>query len=73
MAGCTMYSVLELVDGYYPLLMRARDIPLTAVFTTSGMLWGWLVMPQGLYNAPATFHRLVMQLIRPHHSYKNIF
>ena len=37
MVGCTMYSALDLVDGYYQLLMRASDIPLTAVSTPSGM------------------------------------
>ena len=66
MAGCTMYSALDLVDGYYQLLMRANDIPPTAVSTSSGMLWEWLVMPQGLSNTPATFSRLVTQLFRPH-------
>ena len=64
-----MYSALDLVDGYYQLLMRASDIPLTAVSTPSGMLWEWLVMPQGLSNAPATFNRLVTQLFRPHRGY----
>ena len=44
MVGCTVYSALDLVDGYYQLLMRASDIPLTAVSTPSGMLWKWLVM-----------------------------
>ena len=39
MAGCTIYKALDLVDGYYQLLMRADDIPLTAVSTPSGMLW----------------------------------
>ena len=57
-----MYSALDLVGGYYQLLMQASDIPLTAVSTPSGMLWEWLVMPQGLSNAPATFNRLVTQL-----------
>ncbi|POM81141.1 LOW QUALITY PROTEIN: Putative retroelement [Phytophthora palmivora] len=46
--GCTLYSALDLVDGYYRLLMRASDIPLTAVSTPSGMLWEWLVMPKRL-------------------------
>ncbi|POM76725.1 RNA-directed DNA polymerase, partial [Phytophthora palmivora] len=65
MSGCTLYSALDLVDGYYQILMRESDIPLTAVSTPSGMLWEWLVMPQGLSNSPATFNRLVTQLFRP--------
>ncbi|KAE9040575.1 hypothetical protein PR002_g4900 [Phytophthora rubi] len=65
MAGCTIFSALDMVDGYYQLLMRESDIPLTAVSTPSGMLWEWLVMPQGLSNAPTTFNRLVTQLFRP--------
>ena len=73
MVGCTMYSALDLVDGYYQLLMRASVIPLTAVSTPSGMLWEWLVMPQGLSNAPATFNRLVTQLFRPHRGYAQAY
>ncbi|CEG46215.1 reverse transcriptase [Plasmopara halstedii] len=38
MVGCTKYSALDLVDGYYQLLMRASDILLTAVSSPSGML-----------------------------------
>ena len=40
MVGCTMNSALDLVDGYYQLLMRASDILLTAVRE-------WLVVPKG--------------------------
>ncbi|POM62346.1 Pol protein [Phytophthora palmivora] len=61
MSGCTLYSALDLVDGYYEILMRESDIPLTAVNTPSWMLWEWLVMLQGLSNIPATFNRLVAQ------------
>ncbi|POM57520.1 Reverse transcriptase, partial [Phytophthora palmivora] len=65
MSGCTLYSSLDMVDGYYQILMRESGIPLTAVATPCGMLWEWLVMPQGLSNTPATFNRLVTQLFRP--------
>uniref|UniRef100_H3GH65 Uncharacterized protein n=1 Tax=Phytophthora ramorum TaxID=164328 RepID=H3GH65_PHYRM len=57
-------NTLDLRDGFYQILMRESDIPLTAVSTPSGMLWEWLVMPQGLKNAPATFNRCVTHLLR---------
>ncbi|POM70494.1 Pol protein [Phytophthora palmivora] len=69
MSGCTLYSALDMVDEYYQILKRESDIPVTPVNTPSGMLWEWLVMPQGLSNAPATFNRLVTQLFRPLHGY----
>ncbi|POM79046.1 Gag protein [Phytophthora palmivora] len=36
MSGCTLYSALDLVDGYYQILMRESDIPLTARVKPSG-------------------------------------
>ncbi|KAE8973490.1 hypothetical protein PF011_g25235 [Phytophthora fragariae] len=64
MALSTFFSALDLRDGFYQILMRESYIPLTAVSTPSGMLWEWLVMPQGLKNAPATFNRCVTHLLR---------
>ncbi|KAG3045768.1 hypothetical protein PI124_g24743 [Phytophthora idaei] len=39
MAKSTIYSALDLRDGFYRILMRESDIALTAVSTPSGMLW----------------------------------
>ncbi|KAE8999302.1 hypothetical protein PR002_g18493 [Phytophthora rubi] len=65
MSGSVIYSAIDLTDGFYQILMRESDIPLTAVSTPSGMLWEWLVKPQGLKNAPATFNRMVSHVLRP--------
>ncbi|KAG2780380.1 hypothetical protein PC129_g9840 [Phytophthora cactorum] len=64
MTKSTIYSALDLRDGFYQILMRESDIALTAVSTPSGMLLEWIVMPQGLKNAPATFNRCVTHLLR---------
>ena len=50
--GCTRFSALDHVDGYYQLFTRAREIPLTVVSTPIGMVWAWLVMHQRLSNTP---------------------
>ncbi|KAE9238092.1 hypothetical protein PF005_g375 [Phytophthora fragariae] len=65
MSGSVVYSAIDLTDGFYQILMGESDIPLTAVSTPSGMLWEWLVMTQGLKNAPATFNRMVSHVLRP--------
>ncbi|KAG3252111.1 hypothetical protein PI124_g3311 [Phytophthora idaei] len=37
------------------------------------MFWEWLVVPQALSSAPATFNRLVTQLFRPHRVYAQTY
>ncbi|KAL4092919.1 hypothetical protein PRIC1_011908 [Phytophthora ramorum] len=69
MSGSTKFNAIDLMDGFYQILMREADVPLTAVSTPSGMLWEWLVMPQGLKNAPATFNRMVSNLLRPYRDF----
>ena len=56
MAKSTIFSSMDLMYGFYQILMRERDIPFTEVSTPSKMLWEWLIMPQGLSNAIATFN-----------------
>ena len=73
MVGCTRVSELDCVDISYQLLMRASKIKLNVVGTSSGMIWQWLVMPQGLSNVPATCNRLVTQLFRPHRGYAQTY
>ncbi|KAE9318794.1 hypothetical protein PR003_g18145 [Phytophthora rubi] len=77
MSGSTKFSAIDLMYGFYHILMREADVPLTAANTPSGMLWEWLVIPQGLKNAPATFNRMVSNLLRPYRdfapSYFDIF
>ena len=48
----TIFSSMYLMDSFCQILMRERDIPYTAVSAPSGVLWEWLVMSQGLSNAP---------------------
>ncbi|KAE8891358.1 hypothetical protein PF005_g1444 [Phytophthora fragariae] len=64
MSGSVIYSAVDLTEGFYQILMRESDIPLTAVSTPSGMLWEWPVMPQGLKNAPVAFNRMVSHVPR---------
>ena len=50
MSKITIFSSMDLMAGFYQILMRERNISYIAVSTPSGTLWEWLVMPQGLSN-----------------------
>ena len=63
MSKSTIFSSMDLMDSFYQIIMRERDIPYTVGSTPSGMLREWIVMPQGLSNAPATFNRCVTNLL----------
>ena len=65
MSKSIIFSSIDLMDGFYQILMRERDIPYTTVSIPSGMIWEWLVMQQGLGNSLATFTRCVANLLIP--------
>ncbi|GMF52883.1 unnamed protein product [Phytophthora fragariaefolia] len=54
MAGCTVFSALDMVDGYCQLLMRESDIPLTVATDESlkkDAVWSWTSEAQQAFKA----------------------
>jgi Reverse transcriptase (RNA-dependent DNA polymerase) len=61
LAGCTVFSKLDLRKGYYQVPVAVEDVEKTAVITPFG-LWEFLRMPFGLRNAGQSFQRLMDSL-----------
>ena len=61
-------TTLDLTKGYWqvPLSRTARE---KMVFATPGGLYQYTVLPFGIHGAPATFQRMMDQLLRPHQAY----
>jgi hypothetical protein len=50
LAGCSVFTKLDLRKGYYQIPVAEEDVQKTAVITPFG-LWEFLRMPFGLRNA----------------------
>ena len=70
--GTRYLTTLDLTKGYWqvPLTRTARE---KTAFATPGGLYQYTVLPFGVHGAPATFQRMMDQLLRPHQSYATAY
>ena len=63
LGGVRYFSTLDLASGYWQVPLREEDMEKTA-FSVGADHYEFTVMPFGLTNAPATFQRMMGNLLK---------
>lgn len=64
MGGARYFSTLDAASGYWQVPVHENSIHKTGFVTKYGV-FDWCVLPFGLTSAPATFQRLMTQILQP--------
>ena len=72
MQGCTVFSKLDLHQGYHQIRVHYEHVSRTAFQTKYGS-FQFRVMPFGLTNAPATFQRTMNLIMQKHRIYADVY
>ena len=70
--GSKVFSTLDMYSGFWQIPMHPDDIEKTACTSQFGS-YAWVVMPQGLANAPSTFQRYMNSILKDVSSFAKVF
>jgi len=70
LVGCSLFSKMDLSNGYHQMAIKPTTMPLTGFVTPMGH-YEWTVLPQGVKQAPSVFSKRVHKCLQ--HLYNKKF